>query len=437
MSLIEDSIDNDEVGNQFVESLLVKYDENKELSIDDIDNETKSTFHINDQFKNHLQKIVDNAKNHARKQLPAKKKAIKRTAGIFEDSVNSAFDKIKDIPDDILLNIRQEWLESGGDKNIVFELIKRTVEQAADYGVDKKELKDALYELYDKQKNFYKSSIRTTTVNAYGKAQLEEWDSEGIVDVERHCVDDDRTCSICRAICSPGRNMFKIKDLLLLEKPVTHFTHPQCRDWFTPIVDWSNLNEFFDEPIIDIEIGDTKVQNLPMNYQESLVELDERIGIGEENFVFVPDIVDTPQWVETRTQFYEQQGLNRNESEDLAETDKENYRGQVLSFDTVDGTLLSGNTVDSTNFAYSLAVNQAKKKWKDADKDFWTGHYDDLTGNVKPFISLLAEESPQNLFIEEYIMFHTNPFRLLSLDDEGYDELSMLTGIDFVEDGAI
>ncbi len=434
----------DDQRDDFVSSLEKKYKKDDKLSFNDIaeevaDNYDRNSRAIKDSLEEHLEEVILRAKEHAHRLLgvpKVKTAALKKVAGNFEDSVNKAFSSIDGIPADIITKLKSEWIASGGRSDLTHQLLKQTVEEAAEKGIDPKELRKALNELYEKQKSAYQGIVRTVTINAYATAQLEEWNDEGIEEVERHCIDDDRTCPICRALCTPGRNIYKVRDLLVLDNPITYFSHPQCRDFITPIVDWSNLNEFLTEPIADVEIDKAKIDNVPLAYQEEMKELDRRIDL-DGNYEFTADVVDTPEWLQETKDKYIEGGFSETLADQMTEIEREDSRGEILSFETEGKTILSGDSIDASTFAYTLSINKASEAWIKADKDYWVAHYDEILGGNKPFVSLTAEESPQNLFIEEWIMFHANPFRLLTLDEDGYAELASILNKDYLEVGGV
>lgn len=427
----------DDKSNRFVKDLSSK----DEISFQDLSQVVTDHFDDNSDViksivEEHLAKIIENAKEQARKMIGKPKTAMIRTAGRFEDSLNKAFEKIDSIPTEIIDKIKAEWIETGGDKNLIPQLIKKELQEFKEEGYDAKELKKGLEDLYRKQLSIYRTVVRNTTVNAYAKTQIVEWDENGIIEVERHCIDDARTCPICRALCAPGRNIYQIKDLLQLDDPITYFSHPQCRDFFTPRVDWAELNEFFTEPIIDLDIDESSIQNIPVGLQPAVEELNDRLKL-EGDFTFVPDIVDTQAWQDHQLQMYLDMDIGEREARNLVKLDRETMRGTILSFEDSDRTFVSGQATNASNFAYSLSVKQANDSWSDADKDYWISHYDDTMGSDRPFISILAEESAKNMFIEEWILFHTNPYRLITIDPDGYDELVEMTGNDFFSRGAV
>ena len=430
--------------NEFVTNLEKKYEKEKRLSFNDIAEEVSSNYDrnsrvIKDSLEEHLQQVIMRAKEHAHKLLgipKAKTASLKKIAGNFEDSIDKAFSSVDGIPDEIISKLRSEWISSGGRSDLTRQLLKQTIEDAAEKGIDPNELREALKKLYDRQRSSYQSIVRTTTINAYATAQLEEWNDEGIEEVERHCIDDDRTCPTCRALCTPGRNIYKVKALLNLQNPITHFSHPQCRDFITPIVNWSNLDEFLTEPIANIQIDKATIDNAPLSYQEELKELDRRIDV-EGTYEFTADIVDTPEWLKETKDKYLQGGFSGTSADQMVEIEREDSRGHILSFDAKDKVILSGNAIDANSLAYSLSISKANDAWVKADKDYWTAHYDDLMSGAKPLVTLAAEMSPHNLFIEEWIMFHANPFRLLTLDDDGYSELADMLNKDYLEQGGV
>ena len=443
MSKLEKVLDKDLKKREptFIKNISETVDQNNSITINEMNDHIFTTFDmstesIKDDFQEILSKIIDNAKQHAQTLIGRKPGKLK-TAGILEDSINSAFERIDGIPEEIASKLKQEWINSGGKSDIVPLLIKKTIEEASEIGYNPKEINKALRELWKKQQSTYRSIMRTVTINAYAKTQLQEWDDEGIEDVERHCIDDSRTCEICRALCSPGRNIYNIKSLLILDDPITYFSHPQCRDFFTPTVNWDNLDEFlFFEPIGDVEVDNAEIKNVPLGYQEEIRELDRRITLDGQ-FEFVPDVSQTHEWFEDKRQEYMNQGYNEIEATSMAQMDQTKAKGNVLTFEGRDATIISGQMIDASSFANALLVHQATEVWTMADKDFWNSHYQDLLLGDVPIINMTAEESAKNLFIETYIMFHTNPYRLLTLDSFGYDDIAQLTGNDFFADGAV
>lgn len=425
-------------GNPFVKSL-----QNRDtISVNDLTNGVLETHEstssdVKETLDSYLKQIREKAREQARKLIGKPKVGhIVRTAGTFEDSVEKAFSEIDGIPSEIIQKIKDEWMQSGGQQNIIPQLIKKEVEEYKADGHTKKELRDALHSLWEKQKTVYKRTIRTTTINTYASAQLEEWDSEGILEVERHCIDDHRTCQICRALCAPGRNRYRIKDLLQLNDPITYASHPQCRDFYTPVIDWTSLDSYFTEPMVDVEIDDAQIKNMPTAFQEQIGDLAQRVNV-EGVIEFVPDIVDTEEWLEDKYNEFRDSGYGQRESLEMATLERENLRGQIVSYEHPEKTLISGQAVDGSSFAYSLVLNKAQELWTEADKKEWRSLFEERTSADDAFISFDAEKNPESYFIESYIAFVTNPFRLITIDETAYTELAELTGQDFFELGAV
>lgn len=392
---------------------------------------------IKETLDDYLQQIRMRAKEHALKLVGRPKVAgIVRIAGSFEDSVNQAFDSIDGIPNEIIEKIRAEWLESGGQSNMIHQLIKKEVDEFKGEGFTKKELREALHELWEKQKTVYKRIVRTITINAYAKSQLEEWASQGIEFVERHCIDDHRTCQICRTLCAPGRNRYKISDLLQFDDPITYASHPQCRDFYTPVIDWESLDSYFTEPLVDVDVDDAEIMNMPTAFQEQVEELSKRVDLGGV-VEFVPDIVDTDEWQEDRFNEHRDNGLDQREALQMIELEKERLRGTLVSYELPEKTLISGQSVDVSALAYSLVVSQASDQWREADKGEWRALYEERLAEDLPFITYDAEQDAERYFIECYVAFVTNPYRLLTMDEDAYLEMAKTTGKDFFSLGAV
>jgi len=426
-------------GNPFVKGLV----DQDTITVNDLTNGVlqsceDNSVGVKEVLDDYLQKIRLRAKEHALKMIGKPKIAgiVRTAASSFEDSVNQAFEAIDGIPAEIVEKIKAEWLESGGENNMIPQLIKKELSEFKDEGFSKKELREALYELWEKQKTVYKRIVRTTTINAYAKSQLEEWDAQGIAEVERHCIDDHRTCQICRMLCAPGRNRYTIKELLGFDDPITYASHPQCRDFYTPVVDWQSLDEYFTEPLVDVDVDDAEISNLPTSLQEQVEELSKRVDL-EGVIEFVPDIVDTVEWQEDRFNEHRDAGYGQREALQMVEMEKEDLRGTLITYENPEKMLISGQAVDASSFAYSMVVSQASQAWRDADKGEWRTMYEEHLAHDLPFITFDAEQNAEAYFVECFIAFVTNPYRLLTIDEEAYTTMTEVTGKDFFELGAV
>lgn len=425
-------------GNPFVKSLVNQ----DSISVNDLENSVLQTHEdtagdVKDTLDEYLQQIRDRAKEHALKLVGRPKTAgIVRTAGTFEDSVNQAFDSLDNVPNEIIEKIRAEWLESGGQSNMIPQLIKKEVAEIEVDGFSKKELREALYELWEKQKTVYKRIVRTITINAYAKSQLEEWQKQGIEEVERHCIDDHRTCQICRALCAPGRNRYKISELLQFDDPITYASHPQCRDFYTPVIDWESLDNYFTEPLVDVDVDDAEIKNMPTAFQDQVEELSSRVDL-EGVHEFVPEIVDTDEWQEDRFNLHRDNGYGQREALQMVDMEKEKLRGSIVTYETPEKTLISGQAADVSSFAYSLVVSKAGEFWREADKGEWRSLFEERLAEDLPFITYDAEQNAEMYFIESYVAFVTNPYRLLTIDEDAYLEMAKVTGQDFFSLGAV
>ena len=60
-------------------------------------------------FQDILSQVINNAKQHAQSLIGRKPGKLK-TAGVLEDSIDIAFERIDGIPQEIASKLKQEWI---------------------------------------------------------------------------------------------------------------------------------------------------------------------------------------------------------------------------------------------------------------------------------------------------------------------------------------
>ena len=131
--------------------------------------------------------------------------------------------------------------------------------------------------------------LRVQVLGTYVKAALAEWQSHGIKHCKRIELDDVKTCPICIHLNSKE---YAIDPLLLLDDPLTHDTHQNCRGAFVPIVnDISKVVASYNkEPVtFDLDTKNVTMRNAPIEYRPWLEQFFKRITAPFEIW-FKPDI---------------------------------------------------------------------------------------------------------------------------------------------------
>ena len=466
----------EDYADEFIDEVMIQHENRGRVSGEDIIRAlTRQLDLFNAQNKSRMkfyyERLHDSARRRALDRAGLKKKAIRikiaqTDAERAEDigrSLDLAFSGVTSLPDQITERIRErmrQGLTSGIDtRQVLRDILEEHIE---DLDLDQEEdLRTALDRIWTRTRSDLQRVIRTESVNAYSRVQLQEWADQGIKEVTRHSIDDDVTCSVCRALSRPPDNVYDINDLLALDYPVTQdprdgswLTHPNCRCWFEPLIEdvWAELEDMEVELFGDIRRQDSTALSVPIDdrdhVEKMLKEMDEAITMR-----FVERIEDTPEWREWKLQELINSGMPQERAE-IALDDEILLGGTTEWFDAkgeVNYIARAAKAVD--HITMPMARAQAKKKWEQYDTTFVIDRYlekkreSEMTledegieiFGGEPFISPAASTSPTDYFIEAYAFYMVNPTILQALDREMYDWLNdtVFHGREYLQRGGI
>ena len=465
-------------GGDFVDEVLQQHGNRGRVSSEDIIRalvRQLDEFNVDnrDRLQFYLERLHGSGRRRALDRAGLKKKAIRAKIAQTDEerrqevlrSINMAFQSVTSLPDQIVESIR-ERMQQGLVSGITTQQVLRQIlqEQIDDLDLEQEDdLREALERIWTRTRSDLQRVIRTETVNAYSRVQLQEWHDEGIRQVTRHSIDDDVTCAVCRALSRPPDNVYDIVDLLRLDYPVTQdprdgswLTHPNCRCWFEPIIEdvWEELEDLEVELFGDIRRQDTMALSVPIDdrdhVEKMLREMDEDITMQ-----FVARIEDVPEWREwQRNQFITIQGYSPERAE--VALDDEIYFGGALEWtDPQTGTsYIARDSRKIDHITMPMARAQGIRKYdKLPSVDFILERFREKKEETEmtlesegiqifggePFINPAASNSSQDYFTESYAFYMVNPTLLQALDKPMYDWLNadVFHGREYLQRGGI
>lgn len=446
--------------NEATEALLDEYERKKHLKFDDISKGVQNHYDLvmNDIAKPlqlYYRGLVNSSRDdaymdlgivrEARMKMLRKKAAIGNNDSVYEKAVDRAFTKVKTVSHDVIEDLKERWLANGGPTDVVKNFLLDEEENLRGEALHREDLRERLKQLWMKRRYIIQRIIRTETVNTHGTVQLNEWYEQGIREVERYEINDLKTCSLCRALALPGRNVYMIEDLLRQDYPVTYISHPQCRGGYRPRQNWSvfddfeqKLNDFTNVQDIQGENGSV-AKDVPIEYQTQVEKALNDFG-PDYDIKFVPDIVDSKEWQTDRQKYWEN-FYDAHDATVRVDLEKDDNRGKYIQYITDDGqVLVSGDAGDINRVVIPVLREKARQAYyglEEADRQWVDEEYDrkkkemgytleeegvQIIGKV-PFISPLAEHSAADYFVESYTSYVADPTRLFYLDKRMYDFL--------------
>ena len=235
----------------FVGDLLKDHKSHGRISGEDVMKAIVESFEeFGDENKKQLKYYIDRIHNTGRVNALegiglSKKTARSKIAAAADErrenvlqSIDLAFRSVTSLPDRIVEQLRERLMSSISSGSTTQEVLRGLLQnQIDDLDLEQEgDLREALSRIWGRTRNDLQRVIRTETVNAYSRVQLQEWFDQGIKQVTRHSIDDDKTCAVCRSLSAPPDNVYNISDLLALDYPVTQdprtggwLTHPNCR----------------------------------------------------------------------------------------------------------------------------------------------------------------------------------------------------------------
>jgi len=465
-----------EYAGDFVEEIMIQHENRGRVNGEDIIRALTRQLDLfnaknKKQLKFYYERLHDSARRKALDRSGLKKKAIRAKiaqtdAERREDinhSLDLAFTGVTSLPDQVTERIRERMragLTTGIDtRQVLRDILQDNID---DLDLEQEEdLREALDRIWGRTRNDLQRVIRTESINSYSRVQLQEWADQGIKNATRHSIDDDPTCSVCRALSRPPDNVYDIQSLLELDYPVTQdpatgewLTHPNCRCWFEPVVEdiWAELEDMEVELFGDISRKDTTAVGVPIDdrdhVEKMLREMDESITMQ-----FVQKIEDLPEWREWKRQEF----INGGMSEPRAEIalDEEIMLGGTTEWhdDKNEINYIARGAKAIDHITMPMARAQAKKKWDQYDVTFVIDRFLEKKRETEmtleddgieifggePFVSPAASISPMDYFIEAYASYMVNPTVLMALDREMYDWLNdtVFHGREYLQRGGI
>lgn len=445
--------------DESLEALLDEYEKKGSLNLNDlIGGVDKHYGLISDEIEKPLnlyyRGLVNSSREHAYKSIgferEARKKLIRKKAAIggsdeaYENAVERAFTKVRTVGKDVIEELKDRWVANNGPTDVVKSFLLDEEENLRNEPLTRTELSERLRQLWIEKRYILQRIIRTETVNTSATVQLEEWFAQGFTEVERWEINDLRTCVLCRTLAQPGSNIYQIGELLKEEYPVTYCSHPQCRGGYVLRVNMSvfddfesRLEEFANAQ--DIEVEDSKAENVPIEYQEQVEKALSDFG-PDYGIKFVPEITESKEWIEDRVKYWSDFYSER-DARARVDLEKIEDRGTLTQYTTTDGqVLISGDAGELNRITIPVLREKARQIYltMDAsDRNWVIAKYNKRQkettmtlekGGVQiiggtPFITTLAGNSSEDYFMESYANYVADPARLFYMDKEMYDFL--------------
>jgi len=438
--------------DESLKPLLDSYEKKGHLTLDDLTKGVNSHYElVSNEIEKPLQLyfkgLIDSSRDHAYKKIgferEARKKLLRKAAispsdKTYEDAVERAFTKVRTIGKKVVEDLKTRWIKQNGPTDVVTSFLLDKDEKLREKNLTRHELSEKLRQLWIKKRYILQRIIRNESVNINGTVQLQCWWEQGIKKVERWEINDLRTCSLCRTLI--GR-IYAIEDLLNLEYPVSDDTHILCRGSFRPVVNNAVFGEFAEEfqNAGDIEVGSSKAENVPIEYQEQVEKALEDFG-PDYGIKFVPDITGSKEWQSDRLEHWKN-FYGEREARAKVQLEKRELSGKLVQYTADDGTVLvSGNAGSVNKIVVPILRDKAKEVYNlmsSSDRTWIVDRYNrrkketTMTLEVEgveiigatPFITELAGQSAEDYFVECYTTYVADPAKLMYLDGQVYDWL--------------
>lgn len=464
--------------SEFADDILAIYENEKRVRLDDFKYIYLRYFNnvlseSVEPFAIYFKSIMDSGRENALKQLGFDRQACRRMRreaaddSYLKDSIDEAFSRVKTVGDDVVEELRKKWLATGTSNDVVKTFLLEQEQQARDQGLTRAQMKQKMMDIWHDQRYLVERIVRTETINAYAKSQLQEWFDQGFKQVERIEVNDLKTCDKCRALAQPSNNIYFIEDILQGKLtggkndeissavyPVSYNSHPNCRgsyrliSSFQSFEDFSKMlenletngpQEFHNPQDIRSEDGRSIVQNVPMEYQKQVQQAVNDFG-PSYGIRFVPEITDDPDWKSDQLEDLLRLYSLSDAEEHLSILQAEN-RGKILQYKTKSGNILVSGDAGSVNYVVIPVLRQhSEEVWNslpDYQKKWIQDRYDEKIKEMgytlkdqgiqifgeSPFVTPLAKESAKDYFCEAFVNYSADPARLRYMDQPAYDWL--------------
>jgi len=454
-------------GGQFALYMVNRYKENGDLTTQDLISafsDFYNTFNerVSGVIKEKLDRITNSGAFYARKQVKDdfKKEGFLRTGArdrYLDEAIGRSLNKVVTVGDDIINDIRDKFV--GQTTLDTHDIVRTLIEEEKDRIEERftgSELKKAMQGVWGKYRYILERIVRTETMGAFTRVQLKTWFDMGIKEVTRHAVNDNRTCEICKQICKPG-NRFLIEDLLKLDNPLIEdpdnpgelLTHPNCRDWFTPIYDTtkaelSYYNLFGEDPDFksaeEVKYKHSLVKSVPIDYRDSIENILREVQ-PEKEMYFVNDVTNDPMWKKMRVTELKASGLSDSGIIDALTKEIEAKYAHIVQYENLKKEIGFGvGTSVNNRVSHLISRVKAFELWDGMDsnlKKFVEDRYlvkkmeegftlEDQGIQIyggQNFITSLAGENSRLYFAETYGFYTSNPVLLRGVDSKIFDFL--------------
>jgi len=448
----------------FIEECLKLYKEKGHLTFDDVNrflttNLDKVSGTAVSPFLYYTKYLSDAARGSAYKRLgydrEGARKMIRKAdydanKRRLEDYVGESMSLVKSVPQETIDRLKGTWIEQGSPGNVVRTMLGFD-EEAIRMGLSDRQMRDALADMWTKQRYTYQRIVRTESVNLYAAIQLQEWYDQGVREVERNSIGDLRTCLLCRELSSPGRNIYLIEDLLKERYPVSFMSHPLCRCGYTPIINFSVFDELEKELMAvnppnqfdlaqDMQVGDVVLEMVPIEFDEEVRKIIQETP-PNSTVSFVPDITNDYRWRTEKLEELKERYPSNRDAEIALEQEIKDMRGKIISYVTKDTetALISGFAIEALPVTAPVARLSAEQQWGSLtpQQKGWVinsfknrkrivnrqddGHLSYEI--VNQFVTPLSEIDEKGYFVESYIYYLVNPIKLYYCDRGMYDWL--------------
>jgi len=423
-----------------------------------------------DRLKFYLERLHETSRAKARDRAGLTKKSIRAKLAQADDeqnaellrSIDMAFQSVTSLPENMTQRLRDRLREGLAHGASTEEVLRSLLQdEIDDLNLEQADgLREAIRRVWGRTRNDLLRVIRTETVNAYSRVQLQEWSDSGIQNVTRHSIDDDLTCAVCSALSRPPDNIYSIGSLLALDYPVTQdptdgswLTHPNCRCWFEPIIEdiWAEVEEMEKDLFGDLQNRETKALTVPIDSQDHVEKMLREMS-SPVTMQFVKKIEETPEWQDWRMQNLVDSGTDPGRARSVVSD--ESFSGTLTEWTSDSGTHYIADSSKSVgHITFPMARAEAEAKWEEVGQDWVQARFYQKKSELgmtleeegiqifggAPFINIPASNSPRDYFIESYSHYMVNPAILQVVDGPMYDWLneSVFHGREFLERGGI
>ena len=472
----------DAIGGKFSSYLTKKFEKDGELTVDDITSGYSEFYGkvyelCEDSLTDYFKKINLTGTSDARKAIPKelkKKATLIKTGQEFDDYLGKTLNRVVTVSDDVVNDIRDQFLGKTtlNTADVVRTLIGKESYKLREFGdtLPTHVIQEQLKFIWGKFKYNLERIVRTESMGAFTRSELLEWKKQGFEEVERHAMNDNRTCEICRQLAKPG-NRYNIDDLLALdnpqildpEHPDQFISHPKCRCYFIPLHDVTSIDLAYykltgkDPDFVSagkVKYKGGEVSNIPVDYKESVdnILLDVK---PQRNIKFENDITNDEEWLRDTISDFKRKGYSDEDAKDMTRTVIDQEHGRLLQYeDKKKDIKLSLQTGTINKISHYIArINGLLQYFKLNKRDmaFVNDRYiekkDELGYNLEEhgiqvfgglnFITPLAQSTPVWYFAESYGFYFSNPYFLKTVDEDMYEFLKGIIGKEYLFKGGI